>query len=376
MEGWIAFGVVCIIAIILARSRAKMSKKITVLREEKMDAESKLQIANGLAEGSEDRYKIIVADIIKTQNEAFKTEATRPVIDTVSTLNENIAKLQLQNEKHVTEFNANMANMSETAKDMMRETSVLSDVLKSSQKRGRHAEIGLERIFEMSNLIKGVHYTTQQTSETGQRPDFVVKLSEDRNVIIDSKAPLEALWESYDTEDEIKKTEALNRHVTAVKKHITTLDKRDYTGNQASTLEYVVMVVPEYALLPALGHEEGLIEYALERHVILATHSTLMVLLRTVELMWKQSEMTESVKEIGDLSLDVYEQLCKFTSYHAKTGKELEDAVKAYNSSVGSLDSKVLPKTKKLAEISSSTKKMPEVTVINRAVKQLPKDSQ
>ena len=145
MEGWIAFGVMCVIAIIFARSRAKMSKKITsVLREEKMDAESKLQIANGLAEGSEDRYKIIVADIIKTQNEAFKTEATRPVIDTVSTLNENIAKLQLQNEKHVTEFNADMTNMSETAKDMMRETSVLSDVLKSSQKRGRHAEIGLE----------------------------------------------------------------------------------------------------------------------------------------------------------------------------------------------------------------------------------------
>ena len=376
MEEWIAFGVVCLIAIILAISRVRMSKKVTILREEKMHAESELQIAKGLAEGSEDRYKIIAADIIKAQNEAFKTEATRPVIDTVSTLNENIAKLQLQNAEHISKFNTNMENMSKTAREMMQETGVLSDVLKSSQKRGRHAEIGLERIFEMSNLVKGMHYTAQQTSETGQRPDFVVKLSEDRNIIIDSKAPLEALWESYDTDDETKKAEALNKHVAAVKKHITVLAKRDYAGNRASTLEYVVMVVPEYALLPALGHEEGLMEYALEHHVILVTHSTLMVLLRTVELMWKQSEMVENVKEIGDLSSDVYDQLCKFTSYYAKTGKELEDAVKAYNSGVGSLDSKVLPKTKKLAEISSSTKKMPEVTMINRAIKQLPEDPQ
>ena len=403
---FITFAVMVAIIIVLMVSRMKMSEKLEMLNEGKMNAESELQIIKGLNEGHEnkyemlatkfedvnnakmtaeselqvlkglneghdERYKMIAMQIIKSQNDAFKAETTSPMMNTVSTLSDAIKDLQKENAEHKTRFTSDMENLSKTANNMMRETSVLSDVLKNSQKRGRYAEIGLERVFEMSNLIKGVHYTTQETIETGQRPDFVVKLSNDRHVIIDSKAPLDALWDSYDTDDESVKSEALNRHVTAVKQHVSTLAKRDYTGNRASMLEYTIMVVPEYALLPALKHEGELIEYALDKHVILVTHSILMVLLRAIELVWKHSELADNVKEIGDMSTEVYEQLCNFTTHYLKTGKSLDEAVKAFNKGTQSWEKNVLPKTEKLVEISSSTKKLSDVSSINRVVKQI-----
>ena len=362
-----------------------MSKNLNKLKEEKMavetekmHVESDLQIANGLEKGDENRYKMVVSEILETQNKKFNDEATKPILDTVSKLEENIkekiTKLQLQNEEHETKFNTNMENMSETTKNMMQETSVLSDVLKNSKKRGKHAEIGLERIFEMSHMVKDVHYVAQPTNEEGQRPDFIVKLPENKNIVIDSKAPLDALWESYNTDDEKEKEKALDKHVSAVKTHINELEKRDYTKNNISSLEYVIMVVPEYALLPALEQENKLIEYALEKHVILSTHSTLMVLLRTVELLWKQSEMSNSVKEIGELTTEVYDQLYKFTTHYTKTGKELKEAVEFYNKGVSSLDSKVLPKLKKLSELSSTTKEIKAIPMVDKAIKQFPEN--
>lgn len=372
MEQLIPFLIMCLISGIIFIAYIKTSRKLNKLKEEKMNVESELKVIQGLDKGYEDKYKVVVSEILKTQNETFKTEATQPVLETMSSLKENINNLQVQTAKYEEKFTANMENMSETTKNMMQETSVLSDVLKNSSKRGRYAEIEIERIFKMSNMIKGIHYTTQQTNEAGQRPDFTVKLSDDKHIIIDSKAPLDALRESYEIDDESEKATALKKHVLAVKNHIKDLEKRDYTKNNMSTLEYVVMVVPEYALLPALEQENKLVEYALEKHVILATHSTLMVLLRTVELMWKQNELSSSVKEIGELTTEVYSQIHEFTTHYQKTGKELEDAVKSYNSGVNSLHNKVIPDTKKLAELSSSTKKLPEITMIDKAVKQLP----
>ena len=148
-------------------------------------------------------------------------------------------------------------------------------MLRSSQKRGRQAEINIERVFEMAGLAKGIHYTTQRVRDA-KKPDFVVKLSEDRSIIIDSKAPLDALWRAIDTDDEAAEAEALDKHVDAVRGHIRLLAGKKYSEGTDLSLDYVVMVMPEYALLPALERGDNLMEYALENRVVLVTPSTLM----------------------------------------------------------------------------------------------------
>ena len=374
MSQEIAVAILIVMVIILGILYRKKSVKNQKLADENIRLQTELNISKGLADGTKEKYDDMAASVFREQTESFKTEATAPVINTVNTLRENIDQLMRKNEAQSATFTANMENMAKANNEMMKNTSIISDVLKNSQKHGRHAEIGIERIFEMSNLIKGIHYNTQQVTDSGQRIDFVVKLSEDRIIIIDSKAPLSALLESFDADDEATKTNALDRHVAAVKKHITDLSKQEYPEQAGSTLEYVIMVVPEYALLPALERESEIVVFALKHNVILATHSTLMVLLRTVELMWKQSEMTDRIKNIGVLSTDVYERLCKFTTHYANTGKGLEDAIKKYNEGVGSWTSRVIPKAKELSTIGSTTKKLTDVKPVDRALRPLPEE--
>ena len=371
----IAIGIMTVIVVVLVILRTKASRRTESLLKENIRLTTELNVLKGIESGAEDKYKTMASVVFKEQNEMFKTEAATPVMNTVETLKNIIDELSLQNEKHSTEFNTHMENMSRANREMMLKTSAISDVLKNPQKRGRHVEIGLERIFEMSNLVKGIHYNTQRVTESGQRPDFVVSLSEDRVIIIDSKAPLDALLESFDADDEATKAEALDKHVSAVKNHITMLSKRKYSEKIGSALEYVVMVVPEYALLPALERNEGLVEFALNHKVILVTHSTLMVLLKTVDLMWKQGEMADRVREIGKISTDVYDRLSKFASYYANTGKGLEDAIKNYNNGVGSWTNRVLPKARELKAIGHTTKEMPKLQPIDRALRPLPEDA-
>ena len=317
--------------------------------------------------------KNLSAEVLKEHTESFKTTTTDPMGKTMEDLRTHIEELGKQNAGDREAFDTSMKHMATATDKLMKDTKTLSDVLKSSQRRGRHAEMGLERVFEMSNLTKGIHYDTQYVSGDG-KPDFVVNLSEDRSIIVDSKAPLNSLWEAFDTDDEATKSDALNRHATAVRNHANSLSKKEYWDSPKSSLDYVVMVMPEYALLPALDRDGGLIEYALAKRVVLVTPSTLMILLRAVGLMWKQSQMASTVKEIGALSADLHTRLSKFADHYNKTGKGLEDAVRRYNDGIGSWSRRVLPAANKLAEAGAVAGDMTNLKPVEDAPGRLPID--
>ena len=202
----------------------------------------------------------------------------------------------------------------------------------------------------------------------------MVHLSEDRSIIVDSKAPLDSLWKAFDTDDEAPKSDALNGHAAAVKAHVNTLSRKKYWDDSKSSLNYVVMVMPEYALLPALDRDDQLIELALSKRVVLVTPSSLMILLRAVELVWKQGRMAGAVKEIGELSAELYVRLNKFADHYNKTGKELDDAVKRYNTGIGSWTSRVMLSANKLAEAGAVARDMMDLKHVENAPRKLPVD--
>lgn len=366
----IAFGIMAVLSAALAvicfklwRANAEM-----VRTNARLEAES-----NARRESLPTEFENLATKALEKQTETFKNTATEPMEKIVTALAGKIDEMGKQNADNKGSFDTNMQNMMKVNEELARKTGSLSEVLRNSQKRGRYAEVGLERVFEMSKLTKGIHYTTQVRRD-GTQPDFVVTLSKDRSMIVDSKAPLDALWDAYGTDNEAARADAMDKHAKAVRGHIKDLTKKDYSGKMNASMDYVVMVMPEYALLPALERDEQLIEYALENKVILVTPSTLMILLTAVNLMWKQSEMTNTVKEIVLLSATLYKRLHTFAQHHEKVGEGLDNAIKSYNSSISSWSSRILPAATKLANAGMATKDIPELGSIDTVSKKIPVD--
>lgn len=269
---------------------------------------------------------------------------------------------------HITKMTEEAAADRQTVNSLAQSTKEIAETLTSPQKRGRHAELTIERILEVSGFKKGVHYDVQCVLPGDRRADFVIHLPNNRDVILDSKASLEALQSAGKEEKQIKE------HVAAVKRHINQLAGREYwKDSKMSTLECVVMVVPEYALVPAMEATTDLVEYAWQRRVVLATPSILMVLLRAVDAIWRQNRLSEDAARIGSIAAELHERLTKFSIHYAKTRDGLEEAIQRYNESVGSWDAKVMPASRRLAEAGAAASDMQEVEPINVTVRSVTK---
>ncbi len=338
-----AFGVMVVIAAILFLAYYRLRKKYDKINRECDRLSTTLKI--------------------KTEDlPALTKEATDPMLEPLS---EMMNKLDERMEKIVGQY----AENKQVTTELVKSTKDISEVLTSSQKRGQYSEITIEKVLQMSGFEKGKHYNTQHTTDAG-RLDFIVHLPDNRNVILDSKAPLDALQKSIAAEDENHKSYYMDEHVKAVKGHIRSLSNKEYwKGNES--LECVILVMPEYALLPALEKDSKLTEYAWGNKVVLATQSVLMVLLRAVNIIWKQNEMADTVKDIGKLSAELYSKLNTFGKHYVKTGDALGKAIKNYNDSVGSWDSRLMPAAEKLAQAGATIDELPEAKSIDTTPRRL-----
>ena len=335
-----------------------------------MVADMQKTITDMQKQNTADRFQVLAEDTLKKQSDEFKESTAMPMAKTMEDLLRMISALREQNADNTATFHASMVAMKETNDKLMSDTKAISGILSNAQKRGKFAELGLERVFEMSGLIKNVNYSIQKSNESG-RPDFVVHLPENRTIIVDSKAPLDALWRSYDTNDEAEKASELEAHVMAIRSHINALSKRGY-AKEHETLDYVIMVIPEYSLLPAIDRDSHITEYALKSKVVLVTPAALMIVLNVIRIMWKQNELTKSVKIIGDLSTDLYDKLGNFAASYEKVRKGLDVAVSAYNTSVGSWIRYLMPAAARLKESGVNMADIEQIEEIDSMVRRIP----
>ena len=355
-----AFGVALGLSITLAFLYARTKKNNDTLAKSNIQLKTELDVSRERVKDLPTLVNGLSASTLREQTESFKSTTVDPMNNMMKELRERIDELSTQNAVTNETFANKFDSMMSVAGELRSTTNGLSDVLKSSQKRGRHAEISIERIFELAGLTKDVDYETQPVRD-GKKPDFVVHFSNDQTIIIDSKAPLDALWREIDSDDEAIKSGAMDEYVRAIKGHVKTLSGKEYWEGDTSSLDYVVMVMPEYALFPILDHKDKIMEYAMDSRVVLVTPSTLMMLLRTVKLMWRQNEMAGTVKKIVELSVNLHGRMSVFAGHYQKTGKVLEDVVKFYNKGVSSWNSRLLPAADTLAAVGAAVKDMPEI---------------
>lgn len=271
------------------------------------------------------------------------------------------------------EFNAQVQSMRTTTESLRRETASLATALRKPQVRGQWGEMHLRRAVELAGMVDHCDFAEQVRLDGGaNRPDLVVHLAGGRQVVVDSKVPLDAFLDSAGADDDAQRAEHLARHARQVRTHVDQLGAKAYWRSLTETPEFVVMFVPAEAFLSvALETQRDLLEYAAARNVVIATPTTLIALLRTVSHGWRHETVAAQVAEVQRLGQELHERLATLGNHVGKVGKSLANAVQAYNQAVGSLESRVLVTARKFNDLGVAGSELPEVVQVDRTPRTL-----
>ncbi|MFO7573047.1 MAG: DNA recombination protein RmuC [Gaiellaceae bacterium] len=257
------------------------------------------------------------------------------------------------------------------------ETGNLVTALRAPHVRGRWGEIQLRRVIEMAGMVEHCDFDEQRstTDEDGNvlRPDVIVHLPGEKQVVIDSKVPLAAYLDAFreDASDDERRAK-LADHARHVREHIHKLGQKAYWRQLPATPEFVVMFLPDETFLrAALEHDSSLVELAVSNNVIPASPTNLIGLLRAVHYGWQQETIAESAREVSALGRELYKRLATMGAHVGKLGKSLDGAVKAYNESVGSLERQVLPQARRFERHGITGIEIPELQPVERQTRPL-----
>jgi DNA recombination protein RmuC len=239
---------------------------------------------------------------------------------------------------------------------LQRETRNLVTALRRPEVRGRWGEMTLRRVVELAGMTEHCDFTEQLNVVTDERasmrPDLVVHMPDARDLVVDVKTPLDAYLEAIEAQSESDRQSALKRHAQQVEARVRQLGAKNYWAQFEQSPEFVVLFLPgDQFFGAALVERPELFDTAFGQRVIIATPSTLIALLKTVALGWRQSAVAQNAAIIRDLGQDLHKRLATFVNHLQKVGRSLGSSVEAYNSAVGSLDRQILPAARRFTEL-------------------------
>lgn len=309
----------------------------------------------------------VVADLLRVNEESRKVDAktAEAALDKrqaeIKNLTERIAKGQEKIEAEVrrrgeTDLQTRtlLEQMGQTIGNLNSETAGLKKALRQPQTRGQWGELQLRRCIEIAGMTEHVDFELQQTLRTEDgslRPDARFLLPEGRSFVADSKVPLDAFLDAQESEVDSERRVHLERHARQAREHVRSLSSKDYQGqfSPGEMPDLVICFIPnEPALHAAFAADPDLFDYALERNVLLVSPTSLIGLLRTMELGWRQERMVAEAAEIASAAGTLHARFSKFLSDFDAVGNRLSSATKAYNSAVGSMEGRLLPQLRKV----------------------------
>jgi len=242
-----------------------------------------------------------------------------------------------------------------SSEELKVQTQALVTALRRPEARGRWGEMQLRRVVELAGMSEHVDFDEQvglATSAGALRPDMVIHLAGGKHIVVDSKVSLAAYLEAAEAADDAVRAARLGAHARHLRDHVDRLAAKAYWAALSPAPEFVVLFIPGEAFLaPALEHDPGLLEYAVQRRVHIATPTTLVSLLRTAQYAWQQAALSDNARAVFDAGRELYERISGLGDRMDQLGKALTGAVTAYNKTVGSLETRVLVSARRLHQL-------------------------
>ncbi|HEU5157943.1 MAG TPA: DNA recombination protein RmuC [Streptosporangiaceae bacterium] len=318
-------------------------------------ADTRLRAAGVEAAGELERRKQAVEHLVA------------PLRETLGRVEEQLREVEMGRRESHAMLAKQVDFVRQRADQLGAETQALVRALQRPEARGRWGELQLRRVVEIAGMAARCDFDEQPTAYapggtegagggngTGGalRPDLVVRLAGDKNIVVDSKVSLAAYLEAAAAESESVRSARLDAHARHLREHVDRLAAKTYWQAFSPAPEFVVLFIPGEAFLaPALDRAPDLLEYAMRRRVHIATPTTLITMLRTAHFAWQQAALSRNAQAVFQLGKELYERLGTMGRHVDEVGQALASAIKAYNRSVGSLESRVLVSARKLTEL-------------------------
>lgn len=289
--------------------------------------------------------------------------ALAPVAEKLTAVQQQVSLLERDRLEQYGQLAQQLQEARLSDEQLLRSTHALESALRSNSARGQWGEVQLRRVVEAAGMLRHVDFHEQlhsSGSDTTVRPDLVVQLPGDKQLVVDAKVPLTAYLEAQELGSpaggrapgsvSLNGQQALlATHAKALKAHVDALSSKKYWDIPGNAPELVVCFLPaESILAAALTADPALLDYALSRNVVLASPGTLLAVLKSVAFTWRQDVLTDSARELFELAQQLYERMGTLGDNVSKLGSSLKTSVDRYNSLVGTLEARVLPTARKL----------------------------
>ena len=335
----------------LGQLKVELREQQVTLDKERRSASEKLELLEKNRDALKQEFENLANRIFEQKSERFSQQSKtsldsllNPFRDQLQDFRKRVEDVYTTETRDRQALRSEIKSLQELNRQITEEAANLTRALKGDKKiQGNWGELILERVLERSGLRKGVEYETQGSyrDEDNQllRPDVIVHLPDQRNLVIDSKVSLVAYQQWVTADQEEERAAALKQHVEAVRNHIRALSEKDYSQlNGLHSPDFVLLFMPiEPAFVAAFQQDENLFAEAFERKIIVVTPTTLLATLRTIENIWRYERQSQNARRIADRAGAVYDKLRVFVEAMEKLGSQLHTAQGTYDNAMNTL---------------------------------------